>query len=100
MPRAFAHFLAFFSAWTACAAMAVAPVPARAQDDDASVEELRTSLARDQARLIALLGAPREGDAYPANPDPELRAIAERMPRTQAALRARQAETTPGIGAE
>jgi len=61
---------------------------------------LRASLAEDQARLIELLRAPRDGGVHPASPDAELRAIAERMPRTQAALRARQAEPSTGIGAE
>lgn len=100
MSRAFASFVAFSSAVTACTGPAVAPRPASAQDDPASVASLRASLAADQARLIELLRVPREDAAEPASSDPELRAIASRLPRTQAALRARQDEPTSGIDAE
>jgi len=63
--------------------LAVRPVAA---DDE---EALRASLARDRAALIELIRRPRVEARGPLAEDPTLREIAERMPRTQEALRRR-----------
>jgi hypothetical protein len=72
------------------AASLLATAPASADDPEA----LRAALERDRALLIELLRAPRADDARPLAEDPALRAIAERMPRMQAALR--EAREDPG----
>jgi hypothetical protein len=52
-------------------------------DEDA----LRASLERDQAMLIELIRRPRTDEPDDLADDPILREIAQRMPRTQDALR-------------
>lgn len=74
-------------------ALAAAP-RSLADEAGAAVAALEESLARDRARLIELLGQPRGEDVDATAGEAELREIAERMPRTQAALRAR-ASTPP-----
>lgn len=71
------------------AAALVTAAPAVADDPDA----LRAALERDRTRLIELLRTPRAEDAPPLADDPALRAIAERMPRMQAALRDDRVDT-------
>ncbi len=69
-------------------ALGAAPL-AIAETETADVVALRESVARDRARLIELISRAPSGDTPSAAADPELREIADRLPRTQAALRER-----------
>jgi hypothetical protein len=67
------------------------------QPDSPRIVELRAAIARDKARLEALLIAPLPEEGDPVVIDPELREIAERLPQLQQELRIleRNAESTP-----
>lgn len=66
--------------------LAIGAVSAARADTPASAREaaVRDALAADRAAVIRLIGAERD---TPLSSDPELRAIAERMPALQAELR-------------
>ena len=79
--------------------VALAPAPcALAGEPEADVASLRESLAKDRARLIELLSQPARSDAQATVADSELREIAERMPRTQEALRSATSTDGPRTG--
>lgn len=59
---------------------------------DGASAMLRESLERDRARVIELIRRAPDGQAGALADDVELREIAERMPRTQAALLAEPTE--------
>lgn len=84
-------------------AAAEAPAVAETQRSQ-RLREIDGQLAQDKQRLVELLAQPVGPDSPPLRLDPELRAIAERMPRLQAARRlwsrdpeaAAAAEAAPG----
>jgi hypothetical protein len=74
----------------ASAPEAAPAAPAPADTHAARQEELRAAIARDEETLKALISA--NPDA-PLAPTPELREIAERLPKLQAELRALEAQS-------
>jgi len=68
-------------------ALGLTPLASRA-DEPTEIETLRSELAGDQAYLAEWLAQPEAEDGVsPMHTDAEIRAVAERMPRTQARLR-------------
>ena len=71
------------------------PILARA-DEPSEIEALRAELAGDQAYVAEWLAQPEGADGVdPMHTDAEIRAVAERMPRTQARLREMEQQATP-----
>ncbi len=69
---------------------ALPPDDPRAQE----VAELEAQIARDRETLRTLISTPR-WDSSELAKDPEIRAIAERLPRLQAELEALRREPAP-----
>ncbi|MFP6639476.1 MAG: hypothetical protein VCC04_04465 [Myxococcota bacterium] len=69
-------------------ALGLAPPMASRADGPSEIDTLRSELAGDQAYLAEWLAQPEAEDGVsPMHTDAEIRAVAERMPRTQARLR-------------
>lgn len=94
------------SGWVVlCVALATALLAAPAATDDSSptpdaiaatVRELEQAIQADRARLLVLVSTERGEDAVPLHADPDLRAIARRLPRLERELeRWAKQETRP-----
>ena len=88
-PRHIRHALALMP--FAVASVSVSPEALADDDGGQNVEALRESLERDRAQVIELIRREPAEESVPLAEDPLLREIAQRMPRTQEALRRSEA---------